>query len=552
MTELFSDIDIEVLIDGTWISLWDDVLHSQGIKASRGIMSNGIEDRVADAGALTFSLNNSAENSARLIGYYSPGHANCLSGWTIGLPVRVKFSYDTWTRYKWFGYIDLNGIRVMPGTQSERRVVVTCVDFMGIASRHKMNLMNYRQNLYLDEAMKAVLANMPVQPKAIDFNTFSPDNASVVLTPFPLVFDLASPDTTAIAEFHKLATGVTPVTSQPGRGSVTIVGDGLYGETLFASFQGSSKFLPRPTSLADKVIRQDNSDFILLQSGDFLLREGGNSGAEEGDEIANFNDNDILPGSEFSYGKDITNYVTVVSYPRRVGPDATTVLWTLENTTEIEAGATITLRAPYNDPDTGRPINAIEFTTPVANTDYKANSAEDGSGSDRTSSLSVIANFGAAEAELKLSNTGGSTLYTGGTALATVFQIRGKGVYIDDTARQIATDPASMQLYGVQPLTIDSKYMDLSNVLTPSGLDTYAESVVALWKDPRISIDRLALLANKDAKNMTHFMFLESRDVVQITESVNGLSAAPYRIQGYDFEIVDGQYVFWNVVFKLT
>jgi hypothetical protein len=54
----------------------------------------------------------------------------------------------------------------------------------------------------------------------------------------------------------------------------------------------------------------------------------------------------------------------------------------------------------------------VAFTTPVASTDYRANSAQNGSGTDLTSSLSVTATpRGAGQFTLTLRNTGGSTLY---------------------------------------------------------------------------------------------------------------------------------------------
>ena len=90
MTELFDSISIEVY-NSTWVDVTTDVRQKPNPRWNRGIMSNRPNERIGHAGIFTFNLDNSTSNSAGLAGYYSPGHSNCWSGWTTGLPVRLGF-----------------------------------------------------------------------------------------------------------------------------------------------------------------------------------------------------------------------------------------------------------------------------------------------------------------------------------------------------------------------------------------------------------------------------------------------------------------------------
>jgi len=78
------------------------------------------------------------------------------------------------------------------------------------------------------------------------------------------------------------------------------------------------------------------------------------------------------------------------------------------------------------------PIQTL--TTPVANTDYQANSAADGSGTDHTSDLTVtVTDYGAA-ANISLKNTSGATIYV------TLFRLRGgASPYAGQTPRFLAS-----------------------------------------------------------------------------------------------------------------
>jgi hypothetical protein len=522
----FTSITYEAYISGSWVDLTPDVLAEPAPTFSRGISGNQIEDRVADVGRLRFSLNNSADNAAGLLGYYSPGHTNALTGWTTSLPVRLRFAYDSWNVIKWRGVIEPDGIQVQPFVNNERRVNVTCIDYMGIASRHKINLLTLQTNKYLWQGVETVLGNMPIQPLATNFADES------ALSTMPVIFDVIGTDTTAIAEFQKLAA------SQRMSVVVRADGDGP-GETLTTIYTPSSYISTVPVVTAE-------SDILLLETGDNLLLETGDNLLLDMRQTATVDDSDLMEGTEIVYGKNIMNYLTVVTYPREQSGTATEVLWTLEQAELVTAGNSITIRGTYNDPNGGARINGTDFVTPVANTDYKANAAENGTGADLTASLSVTATFGAADVELILANTGGTDLYVGGGTAGAFFQVQGRSILVYDPVREVFRDTTSIATHGVHPYTVDLKYQKQATE-TISSKAGFGQGLINLYKNPDYSIEKAALIANRDTANMALFLFTEPGNEIRFTESMNGLSAKRAIAQGYDATILPGGIVSWSI-----
>lgn len=76
-----------------WKDITSDVMLDNPIRWKQGICSNDVRDRVAQTGTMMFELDNSSDNSAKLAGYYSPGHSDALTGFDIGC--RLRWQYDT-------------------------------------------------------------------------------------------------------------------------------------------------------------------------------------------------------------------------------------------------------------------------------------------------------------------------------------------------------------------------------------------------------------------------------------------------------------------------
>ena len=98
-----------------------------------------------------------------------------------------------------------------------------------------------------------------------------------------------------------------------------------------------------------------------------------------------------------------------------MGVDAE-VLWTYPETgpssPSISAGATRTLTAQYPNSGSGSTSSAVDFWTDLtATTDYLANDSADGSGTNRTSSISVSLTKRAQSMDIALTNGHSGAVY---------------------------------------------------------------------------------------------------------------------------------------------
>jgi hypothetical protein len=516
----FTSIVYEAYLLGAWVDISDDVLARPEAKFSRGASGNKPEDKLADPGKLEFSLNNSITNSAGLSGYYSPGHTNCRGGWDAGAPVRLTFSYLHYSRIKWQGIIEPEGIKVIPGVYSDRRVDVSCYDYMGELAYHRMELLQRQLNQTSGEAAALVIANVPAAPATTYYN----GNAV-----FDYLFDNLSSDTTALGELNKIA---------------------ISGNTYIfvkSTYKSGEQFTVDDSGEAWTIPDTDSTDAILLEDGTNLLLEDGTNLLMDVTEPFDITAADI-DGADITYGANVYNFVTVINYPRQIGTTAVN-LFALQEAVELTPGASITLRAPYHDLTGAKTqqVNGYDFVTPVSTTDYKANAAANGTGADRTANLSITVNYGAQEAEVILTNTSGvNTIYTGGETAGAFLHLRGKMITIYEPTRAVAKDTASIAQFGTRPFVIDRRY---SNDVS-AGL-TYANIFKGTYANPHYDVNRLTLVANRDDRNMMAFLFGEPHDTTSVTETMTGLTNTDnFFVNGYEATIYPGKIVKWDVILK--
>jgi len=518
MSALFDAITFEAYISGAWVNITEDVLHNPAPRWNMGIMGNGPTDRIGDPEALTFSLKNGVSCSGGVIGYYTPGHPNCRTGWNTGIPVRLSFTYDGLTRYKFYGAIEPSGITTAPGLYGERKVDVVCEGWLSIASRHVLDLMSLQTNLTIVQAVPYVLANMPVQPLSTSYGTG--------VDTFPTVFDTLGASTTALSELTKLALSEYGyIYTRGGADGQTLVVEGRSGRT-----NQENTLTPLPAELCSNLLLEDGTD-LLLEDGTQLLLE----------ETTTTDFNDVaLPGMSVAYGDTLANRISLTSYPRKVDAAATTVLFTLQRRVQILAGASATIRGRYRDPAGGASyVNGRDMVTPVSGTDYTGFANSDGTGTNYTANLGVTATFGTSEAEWVITNNGA-------TALWAWVQARGKGIYIYDPVTVLYEDASSQTTYGIQPLTLDMPYQD-----DPLVTQSVGTNLIAAEAQPHTSVNAYPMMANRSVADMLAFMILEPGTRARFAESVTGIDAN-YFINGYSAELISGKYVMWSPVLVLA
>lgn len=491
---------------GVWSDVTNDVVVSDIVRAEYGITDNGPLDRVARTGRLQFSLDNSTNNSVGLAGYYSPGHTNARVGFATGIPVRVRFTFDSMTRTKFYGRIAKDGIQPTTGIYGERRTKVTALDWMNQASTYKMILPAYTTNKTIDQIVPLIIGNMPLAPLSTNYQA----GADI----FPSVFDTVGEKTTAMSEFQKLA--------QSEWSYIYIDHDVDNDEIL--NVEGRESRSSAGTTYTSIPMGEEDSGYLLKADGGYLLQENGSKIVLNMSEDADFFA-DTASQMDVSYGKHLANYVTVKSYPRRYDTSAT-ILYSIQNGISIGTSETRNITANFRDPENKAVrVAALNVIAPVATTDYMFGTSPAGTDNTLATALTLgTYAFGA--------NAGSYSFTNNGTVNGYLWlQTRGYGVYLYDPIETVYQDTTSQAKRGLQTLDISMPYQD--DVITANLIGQFT---AADLRDPRYEVDKYTFWACRDAKHLFAFISLEIGERIRISETQTGF-ARDRHIDGIQFEI---------------
>lgn len=365
------------LLDTGWADVIEDVLTTSPIVVFQGQRDSGPADRVADSGSIKFTLRNDTQNSAGLVGYYSPNHANLREGFALGAKVRVGLEKDGLT--EWFlGRIVT--IEPVAGNLNAKTVDVVAADWMEIASRTPMPRIPVMESVTDDQVIQAIVDAMDDPPSETDLAV------GAYTYPYALT-DVEDQETVIMTVLQRLA--------QSGLGRVFVVG-GTSGESL--------KYVDL---------------FALLTTGT---------------PVATFDNDFISMGAKLEAYKRVKRVVTTV-YPFNEDASAV-VLYTLTDEISIAPGETLEFVGYYRDPNanSSQSIPAVDVVTPVVNTDFKFSSVS-GSGTDLNASLAVTT-FEAGSKAFYVKFTNNAVV----TGYLWFMQVRGKGLYAFDTISYTALD----------------------------------------------------------------------------------------------------------------
>lgn len=458
-----------------WTNVAGDVRIKDGLLIRYGSSGRLATDWIASSGTCSFVLDNSIGNSAAATGYYSPNHASCRQGFQLGIPVRVSFSYVTTTRYKFQGRI----VSIAPdgGVLGQRGVHITAADWMDVAARSRFIGAETQVGQLSTDCLKYLL----------DFADQSPGNVSIATGTqiFGYALDQGRGERdTILSEMNRLAPSEMMYCYMRGNDTdgMTFVVDTRFGRS------------------ADLTLDATFTDSM--------------SALEMGKEVGG-----------------ILNEVRATCYPPTVDAAATSVLFSLIVSTDVPHSipplGTITIDAPFTDPaDRPSGVGGTAMVTPVATTDYTGNSSPDGSGADRTSSLTVTAAAGSTSRRIIITNSHYDTVFI------TKLQLRGKGIYRYQAAPAIAVDNESIRKYGTSSIDIDMPYQQ--NINTAQSL---ARAVADIYSQPTTRPQRVTLPANHDDATMVQALTREIGDHIGIVETVSGIVAGSgYFIHEVDLE----------------
>jgi len=387
---------IEMDFGAGWVDVSADVVSQ--ITASWGIHGSSPKQRVADPGTLRFRLDNSAQNSGGLVGYYAPGHPNVRSGFDIRTPVRYVLSHDFFgDRVKWVGTVA--SVRVSAGLA--QTADVSCSDWLEDAARSRLTSVAVQTDVQSDDLFQTVVASAAKQP--------------------------------------------------PG-GTIVGTGSDIYAYAL-------DDVQDEKTTLLEVIQRLMLSEFgICHESAGVLHFEGRKARAGGGSvKFALDEDRQIVSLVLESGRDDIINRVQVIVHPRRRDAAATTVLFNLGSAVEIPRGTSITINCPYRDPNQqAQRVGGVDMVSPVANTDYTFTANKDGTGADYTSQLSVsyVGTPGGNSATVIATNAGPAD----GWIPANGLQLRGRGLYNFEPVIADYGDNDSINAFGEGVLGYDMPF----------------------------------------------------------------------------------------------
>lgn len=159
--------------------------------------------------------------------------------------------------------------------------------------------------------------------------------------------------------------------------------------------------------------------------------------------------------------------------------------------------------------------------------DWSANTLEDGSGTDATGDYTVTADAFASTVKLTITNTGGSTSWLS-------LRVRGRGVYDlgPFTVEAIGTSGSDREL------EIDQRYQDDPNVA-----QDIADFVLNQYETLMNQGDTLEIWPEKSNDFMLQAMMREPDDLIVVSEEVTGLSHASFSVNQVRIGVMNGRWL---------
>ena len=464
---VLDSMSVELELDGVWTDVSQDLVSAEALSIRYGIWDRHPMARVASTGSCRFTLRNDAGCSGGL-GYHSPGHANVRPGFTRGVRCRVTFELDGEFYQKFTGKVFQ--IDPEPGQFTLPKTHIVAYDWMDDLAAFPVRAVTPQEGKTADELIDVVLDAMPsdAQPvaRALDAGVDT----------YPYAFD----DLGA------------------GANGLALIADVVRSDLgyLFARGDGTVLYRNRHALLSAPVA-------IALTDAEL---------------------NSLQVPSQLDQA---FNLVRTTAHPKRT-PNTTIVLWAKASTDvpSVAAGETKVIWVEYRDPANEDLLiggQAGQFVTPASGTDYVANAAPDGSGSNLTANIAVSATFFASTAKLDITNSGGSVAYL------TTLQIRGKGIY---DLSPVTYESSSVQTYGQRTLDVDLTYQADGNVA--QDMATYLRAQLeTLNQRPEVC----GFIASRSPALLLHAMAREPGDRIRITETVTGIAAAEAQIVGVELTI---------------
>lgn len=504
-TEQYLDSIVTEYYDGSaWVDVSAYVVGD--ITGDNGLGGWKPDLRVATLGSLNITLNNKSKLFSPMGGDSIRG-LSTLTGFNKGAKIRIVGTIDGYSKAIWVGRIvSIDSDDKNWGNEQTR---VMAADWTQVPVNFPMKGATIALNKRIDEAMTLILARLSVQPEATDFATGS--------FTFPAVFDNVQRKTMALSELTKLANSELGYIYMRQDG--TLVAEGMLTRENWRAL--------------DQVWIMPDRNYLALEDGVgyFLLEDGGrlilDEGALEDAAIhADMEEHNILLPEDGLLNASIIRAHPVVT------DTSLKVLYKLGTPMFIQSGKTAEFSAHYTDPSGLSQVSGTNMQTPVATTDYLANTASDGSGTNKTSDVVVTATYYGDTVYYSIANNATAGVYI------TFLQARGYGIYYGNSIESTKDDSSSQELYGYAPFQFDMKYQKDTYLA-----DMYGLSVVEEYKTPKSRITKMKYLANLNKNHLMSFLMLTIGSLILGTEDRSGISNH-YYITDRAFRIKQGGIIY--------
>lgn len=474
---------------------WTDVtdhLTDKPLTISRRFQSSEVDDLVMSPPTFTFQMANWAQGS-RPVAYYSPDHANVRSGWAEGIRVRVRLTANSVTRTVFVGWLE--EIAPEPGVYESQIVECMAAGWLGQAATSGVVGLASALNKRGDELLTALLALTPAQPTATAF--------AAGTDTFPHAFHDLQPQSSTILD------GLDSIT-RSGFDRIWEKGDGtLVFESRNSRFQATAAAVTL-------------SDVVATYPG--LALERVHAARQR---------------------KKVLNTFQVTVHPSTTDP-AAVVLWSLGipdgGLPPIAAGDTVIINAPYVDPNQlakqvggvnmlisdGAGGSTIGTSGDLPTADYLFRLEDGEDGDDVSSDIDVTVVFGATAATISITNNSSRPAYH------SLLQVRGQGTYDYQPVFGSKTNSTSVNQTGGSLLALDCPYN-----ADPTFAQNAANWFAAAYGLRKLQIDDgIELFCHAgDEIAMDTLLALDVSASIAVTETLLGLTAGAYWVNGVDLEI---------------
>jgi hypothetical protein len=485
--EYLDDIITEYYDGSAWVDISAYVVGD--IKGNNGLGGWRPENRVAVLGILNITINNKSKQFSPMGGDAARG-LSTLTGWNKGAKIRVRGTYlhsideEIWTgRIASIDSDDLNW--------GNEQVRVMAVDYMNVPANFPMKNSAILLNYGIRAALNAILPRLSIQPEATDFDAG--------LFTYPAVLDNVQRKTMALSEFTKLANSEL--------GYIYVTQDGTLREENMLARHGwralDQVYIPKDIGY---LKLEDGLGFLLLETGGKIIL----------DEVGTTEDAALatdMEGHNILLPEDGLLNASIIRAHPVITDTSLKVLYKLGTPLLVPVGVARPFSAHYTDPNGLSQVSGTNMQAPVATTDYLANTAADGSGTNKTTDVVVTATYYGDTVYYSILNNATTPVYI------TFLQARGYGIYYGNSIESTKEDAASQADYGYFPFQFDMKYQKNAYLA-----DMYGQAVIEEYKFPKSRITKMNYLANLNKNHLVSFLMLTIGSLILGTEDRSGIS----------------------------